>query len=261
MAQCPSRFSLVLWKGGDLPEAEIQRIRAHAAVCSACKAQIKQLDANIEYYHPKQPAYFAQLTSELSATNAAPRPFSKWRVWAFALGGAAVTAALILALIDPRTRLALGPLQPGARFKGAVAMQAVAKRGDAQFFVESGAALRPNDAVRFVVTTGSAGFLSVFSIDSKRRIAPFYPDSDPFSDPTPMRIEGAGRHELPGSIVLDDATGAECIVAAFSQTPFDRGAVHERARRSAWVAQTRVPGPNESDADLTLSVLWISKPR
>jgi hypothetical protein len=261
MAECPSRFSLAQWKSGDLSEGEARVLDEHVARCAPCQDTVRQLEENIEQYRPKQEAYLAQLVLRLSTEKAPRTVFSNWSWWTFALGGAAVTAAIALVFIYPREKQTSLQQEAAVRFKGTVAMQVVAQRGADQFAVEPNATLLPGDALRFIVTTSAGGYVSIFSIDSRDKIAPFYPDTDPASDPKPMAIEGAGRLELPGSIVLDDATGAECIVAAFSQKPFDRGAVHERARRSPWFGQARAPGPDETEADVGLSVLWINKAR
>jgi hypothetical protein len=261
MADCPSRFSLVQWKGGDLAEAQNQTIGEHVAQCATCQKTMREIEANIGHYRSVQEAHLAQLVLRLSA-HEPPRPSSiRWRWWTFVFGGAAVTAIIALAVIVPRGKLAPTLQNTEVRFKGSVALQAVAKRGEDQFAVQPNATLLPRDALRFIVTTGSGGYLSVFSVDSRSQIASFYPDSDPSSNPNPMHIEGAGPHELPGSIVLDDAKGAECIVAAFSEKPFDRGAVHQRARRAAWFRQSRAPRPNETEPNLALDVLWIDKSR
>jgi hypothetical protein len=259
MAECPSRFSLVQWKSGDLSEVETRALDKHVARCEACQATARQIEENLTRYRPKQDAYLRQLILRISAEKPPRTHLPRWNRWAFALGSAAVGVAIALVFIYPREKQTVEQQEPAVGFKGRVAMRVVAQRGADQFAVEPNATLFPGDALRFIVTTSSEGYLSIFSIDSRHIIAPFYPDSDPASDPKPMVIESAGRHELPDSIVLDDATGAECIVAAFSQKPFDRGAVHERARRSLWFSQSRVPGPGETETEVGMSVLWINK--
>jgi len=263
MAECPSRFSLVQWKSGDLSEVETRALDEHVARCAACQAKVRQIEENLTQYCPKQEAYLAQLVSCLSTERPTERPswtlFPKRVFWTLALGSTVVAAVVGLISIYPGKEQTVQQQQTAVRFKGRVVMRAVAQRGTDQFAVEPNAKLFPGDALRFIVTTRSQGYLSIFSIDSQHIIAPFYPDSDPVSDPKPMVIKSAGRHELPGSIVLDDAIGAECIVAAFSQEPFDRGALHERVRRSLWFSQSRVPGPGETKTDVGLSVLWINK--
>ncbi|MBN1656080.1 MAG: DUF4384 domain-containing protein [Deltaproteobacteria bacterium] len=259
MAECPSRFTLVQYKSGDLSEVETRALDEHVVGCAACQAKMRQIEANLAQYGPKQEAFSAQLISRLSTEKPSFTLFPKRVFWALSFAGAAVTVVAMLISIYPGKEQTVQQQQTKVRFKGRVVMRAVAQRGTDQFVVEPNAKLFPGDALRFIVTTSSEGYLSIFSIDSRHVIAPFYPDSDPISDPKPMVVKSAGRHELPGSIVLDDAIGAECIVTAFSRKPFDRGAVHERVRRSLWFSQSRVPGPGETKPDVGLSVLWINK--
>ena len=40
-----------------------------------------------------------------------------------------------------------------------------------------------------------------------------------------MSIPASGRHELPGSVILDDAVGREQFILVFSKEPFDRAEV------------------------------------
>ena len=98
----------------------------------------------------------------------------------------------------------------------------VAKRGEHQFKVEPGTVLYPNDSIRFVISTESPGYLSVMSVDSRNQISPFYPETEPSTDPKPLAIEKSGRHELPGSIILDDALGTEFLIVVFSTNIFNR---------------------------------------
>ena len=111
------------------------------------------------------------------------------------------------------------------QFKGRCTVEIAASRGGSVFSVAEGDRLREGDAIRFSITVDRPGYLTVFSSDSDRTLSPFYP-ADALEDETPpLRISSAGRHVLPGSIVLDDSTGPERFIAVFSAEPFARSAV------------------------------------
>ncbi|MEL7372297.1 MAG: hypothetical protein AAFN74_25455 [Myxococcota bacterium] len=80
-----------------------------------------------------------------------------------------------------------------------------------------GARLRSGDWVQFRYRAEGRSHLYVVSLDDDHVLAPLYPDYRGQSVP----IQPAGRHILPGSIILDDAIGPERIYAFFSEGPID----------------------------------------
>jgi hypothetical protein len=232
MADCPSRFTLASLRAGDLPPDEIRRVEAHVGSCDACRAVIGEIDANVAEYEARADDHLARLLTriedepeEAEVVPLAPRRRSRVVVVAAAVGALAAAAMLALVLIP-----VLGDRddedQGDIRFKGSLAVEIVAQRDGEQFKVTDGTELRADDAIRFVVTTGEPGWITVFSIDRTGRLSPFYPDADPASSPDPLRIDSAGRNELPGSIILDDSRGHEEIVVVFCRERFDRSRVH-----------------------------------
>ncbi len=175
-------------------------------------------------------------------------------------GGLAAAAALVLGVY-----LTLGGAPPkpggddGIRYKGVVSVEVVAKRGDRQFRVEPGSALLENDALRFIVTTGTPGYMDLFSVDSKGRVSPFYPESEPDADPAPMTLGNAGRHVLPGSVILDDALGEEHIVLVFSEAVFDRDEVQKEIRSTGAMGPRAIIGRPGGDGALIVERLTIRK--
>jgi hypothetical protein len=180
-----------------------------------------------------------------------------------AVGGAIGLAACVAVALG----LGLAPGEPEQEpetpaytgLKGSMKFQVVAKRGDNQFRVDPGAELREDDALRFVVVTDSGGYVEVFSVDSAGRVSPFYPDSEPSGGGAPLWLDGLGRHELPGSIVLDDARGDEFFVVVFSSQEFDRGRVHEWAGKTRFDRQPIELGELGAGPELSIGVLKVRK--
>jgi len=234
MAECPPRFTLASLRVGDLPPVEARRVEEHVAACAECRAALDEIDANVAEYGARADDHLAQLMDRIAREPAAAEVVplrarrSRLVPVAIAAGSLAAAAVLALVLVPVLTGPDAGGDRPDVLFKGSLAVEIVAKRGADQFLVTDGAGLRPGDAIRFVVTTGEPGWLTVFSIDAAGRLSPFYPDSEPSDDPEPLWIARAGRQELPGSIILDDSRGHEEIVVIFSATAFDRASAHRK---------------------------------
>jgi hypothetical protein len=140
-------------------------------------------------------------------------------------------AAAVLVVVNLPAPPSVVEQRPEISFKGKLAVQVVAKRGDRQFMVKGGESLAENDALRFRITTAFPGYMSVLSVDGRGTVSAFYPDSAPSITPDPLRIARPGRQELPGSIVLDDAPGPEHLIVVFSKERFNRREVHRRIKQ------------------------------
>jgi hypothetical protein len=262
MAECPSRFAIASWRAGDLPPDEAQRVEAHLNDCQSCRAVRDEIESNAAEYESRAEEHLARLLERLEAERPAtevvplaPRRRSRVATVAIAVGGLAAAAVLALVLVPALLEPSDTDLQGDIRFKGQLAVELVAKRGARQFRVTEGAELVAGDAIRFVVSTGAPGWISVFSIDGAGRLSPFYPDSDPATDPEPLRLGASGRHELPGSIILDDSLGHEDIVVVFSTAQFDRGPVHRAAARAGSAAAAAA----ELGPDFALQIVRVTK--
>lgn len=177
---------------------------------------------------PPTPSRLELAQHEQAAPKEAPARGRGWRPWVVLVPAGVVAAAVagVLALRPPAPPTA----EPAVSFKGALAVRVVARRGATQLTVRSGELLAAGDALRFVITAPAPGYLSVFSLDGRGAISPFCPDSDPAADFRPLRLERAGQHELPGSVVLAAAPGPERLFVVFSVDTFDRRRVHARVR-------------------------------
>ncbi|MDD5308788.1 MAG: hypothetical protein PHU25_15850 [Deltaproteobacteria bacterium] len=222
MAEHPSRLVLARLVTSDLAPDRAHDVARHIEACESCAHALEDLRKNADAYLAREDDHLARLRDRVAAER---RAGTKHR-WLAAAGLAAALAAIAFAIPWARAP------EPVVRYKGVMAFEVVAKRGDRQFRVEPGARLAKNDALRFVVFTSRGGYVSVFSVDATGRVSPFYPDKDAAAEPSPMALRGAGRHELPDSIILDGFVGDEYIVVVFSVKRFARGEVEERVRRA-----------------------------
>jgi len=226
--ECPQRFALVRLLAGELPAPQSAELASHLEECPDCRHTVDELQKNSEAYEDNLELHRTRLLARLDAENVpkrqrAARPRT---LWFGALGLAGAFAGLLLFFVPE------GATPPSAYqgYKGAFSVDVAARRGSRVFWLRDGARMCENDALRFVITTATTGFISVFSIDGRGRLSPFYPDTESTSDPTPLFIPEAGRHELPGSISLDDWLGDEHILVLFSPWIFTRFNAQEEIR-------------------------------
>lgn len=233
MSECVSRYMLARLQSGDLPDDEAKRIRAHVETCDACGRAMGELASNVADFDARQADQLDRLMARIDADGEIvpmhrERPGSK-RQW-LAVGALAAAAMLALGLMVVLNRGASAPAPDEVGFKGTMSVEVVAKRGDQQFKVAPKSALTENDALRFIVTTATPGYLDLFSVDAAGQVYPYYPESDPLTAPAPMEIPRPGKQVLPGSVILDDSRGTEHIIVVFSKKPFRRDEIQDEIR-------------------------------
>ena len=237
MDDCLKRFNLALYTVGDLSAGESGALKHHLDSCVVCNTSLEELQKNVAEYEKNASEHLAALRTRLSEKVPGGRSTTR-RLWLPGIGLAAAIAVVMLVLF----------VWPGKRvddiaFKGAFSVQVVAQKKDEQIIVREGEKLSQGDALRFVVTSDSAGYIAVFSVDGKGRISPFYPEGEPETGSELVRIERPGKHELPGSVILDDWIGTEYLVVVFSQEMFERRRVQDTARNMILEGSVRALGP------------------
>lgn len=191
-----------------------QQIAEHLSGCSECRdamAELKRLHAEFET---------VVLPRKLPVPAVAPRR-SPWYlrpvVWAPALASA---AAVILAL-----GLRSGDVVPtqdagDIQTKGGTQLLVFARSdGRTRQLVSGQSGARPGDQVRFVLTATSehSRYLLLASVEASGKTNVYWPAQGQRSG----AIGGAGRFEVPGSVVLDAAPGPERVFALLSSAPLD----------------------------------------
>lgn len=227
MGDCPSRLKLAQKLTGELAEAERRELEQHLRDCSRCCAALAQLSQQAEAYATALPQGLARLRAQLAQTRPARlQGLGRRRQTVMGVVAAAAAAACALVVVYVRQD---GPVERAERpqsrylaYRGSFTVQVVAKRGEQQFMVDEQTAVQAADALRFVVMTDTPGYIVVFSLDGRHHLTPFYPDSQAERDRQPYPLPRAGRHVLPGSVVLDDAPGPERLVVLFAPTRYDR---------------------------------------
>jgi len=241
MDECPRHFALVRHLARELSDEEERTLAAHLAGCQRCRRELQQIVDEQREYEEVQPA-FSALWSQVRVRPAPPAKPSPARwpalLWKLGVPAMAACAVLIWGALRERPRSAVD-------YKGSVAVQIVVKRQAEQFVLDERRRLCPEDALRFVITSGPReSHLAVLSIDGQGAVSIFYPDPARGGGP-PLRLSGAGRHELPGSVILDQTTGAERILVLWSPRTYD---VDELAARLKALLRASPPGAVSAQA-------------
>lgn len=266
MVECPPRFSVARWLVEDLPPDEMKSIGEHLDQCSNCHDIVKTMAQNKAEYESRRDEHVSRFREALLAENgrehvATATPTLMTRRFSPALYALAAAAMIGIVLTVALLTSDRNIPESAVTFKGSMVFKVVAKRGMEQFFVKGDSELKENDALRFIVTTRSAGYVSVCSVDKGGIVSPFYPDTDPKADQNPMAIEGPGRHELPGSIILDNEIGYEYLVVVFSKKRFDRRDIHTILKHKHGKLSTGLESGKDYNSSLVINTLKIRKTR
>lgn len=226
----PSALRLLEYQSEELEGAAKARVEAHVASCPACAARLAEARA-------EQAAFLIQRpTAALLAGLEQRRPTSWWRRWVInaptrpwvALGALATAAALLIALRPAPEIIALSArpstLTPSTRIKAGCDLTFHVKSGAEIRVGEDGDALYPGDQIQLRVSTPQPTHLVIVSLDGSGAVTPFYDDEG-----WALEMEAGVAQLLEGSVVLDDALGAERVLGCFSESPVSTQAVLDAA--------------------------------
>jgi hypothetical protein len=228
MSDCPSQLVLAAFHTGDLNETQQEETTCHLRECHGCQRALETLKENAGMYEQQMSRHQVALKQALvgEAEVAANKKKQGAVMLLFGIKNfrwvvpvAAAAAVLIVVLASATLMQPSAPL-PDMAYKGQFSVSVVARRNRNQFAVDEGARLRENDALRFTIQTGKPGYLVIGDLDSRGQFTVLYPAADSAAEGQALEIRTPGRHTLPDSIVLDDATGEEHFVTIFSKTPF-----------------------------------------
>jgi hypothetical protein len=192
---------------------------AHLMSCARCRDDAAEARAaQRQFAEVILPRTLARVRSRLVA------PPPRWR-WLAPLGSLAVAAVLIVVGLHIRDNS-----EPDLMTKGAPSLRLISRRDGRLFPVQDRSHLRAGDEIRFVVAAAPQPYLLVGSIDGDGQASIYFPFDGESSGAIDAR---AGRIELPGSIVLDEARGPERIFALFSDAPLPATRVREALRTVA----------------------------
>jgi len=244
---CPPAAALEALSAGEAVPGDAA---AHAAACPDCAAQLAALrEASAAFVKARPPEQFLRTLERRAAATAEERPRGLRRfVPALAL---AVPLALAVALA-PRLLAPRPPADDRVAFKGGGAFRVAVSRagGGAPELVGSDAVVRAGDALRFAYQAPRDGFLLVLELDGRGQAAVLHP----FGAAQGAPIAAGERDFLAGSVVLDDASGPEHLVAVFSPRPVEAAPLLAALR-----AQSQRPDPTVTCDGCAVTALRLRK--
>jgi hypothetical protein len=233
MSECFGRYKLTGWVLDDLDPDSMRAVGDHLESCEHCHRIVEEIQANMSAYQENDDDHLQALQTAMETVDREqagrqPARLSGWQIWVPVATAALAIAVILWQVLPQKTDLGIEDDQ--IQFKGSIGLQVIAQRGQRQFEVWDGQHLEPGDRLRLIVTTPSAGFLTVFSLDSQGRLSALFPGSHPSSQPAPLHLVQPGRHELPDAVQMDNLPGEEALVVFFARESFDRQSVHQRIR-------------------------------
>lgn len=218
MTACLSRFELARRDAA----GELENVHGHVRGCARCTAMIAELAAARRELLGDDPVgASARAARNILAEVAERKAQSRWS-WRFLLpiGLAPVAATLALVLGTGGLEGTRGDESPApsafstSRAKGALVLEVFCKRGEEVFQVNEGADFYAGDRLRFAYTKPAAGYLTVFGVDDRGTVFPYYQDAMLLG----MFAQAGAKQFLPGSVELDDHRGWERLFAVWSET-------------------------------------------
>ena len=253
---CPSDLDLDEMLAGDLAgHAREADLRRHIDSCAICGPRMaaRQADSTLV----PDPLVFRPLLSSLAAsTTTRVRARRRW----IGLGGAVASAAVAgLVLWSHRGTSPDETSVEGAdRTKGALALTVHVKRASAKDGTPSVEAvngegtLRAGEEMRFTVAAARPGFAVVLGLDGAPSVTIYVPAEGSTARPTP--VEATRPVTLPGSVIVDETSGFERVVALVCPTETSPESLRERAR----AALAKAGGRPEAVASLGTDCLESS---
>ncbi|MBN2189272.1 MAG: hypothetical protein JW699_07445 [Chitinispirillaceae bacterium] len=214
---CVRKLDVERFSAGELAGRAAVDIEEHLRSCPACGAYLARLKKEREEFLRVHP--FAEFLS----ARAAPICVGPWyRRFPAALSSPALRPVLAPALVV-LIAVAVIPFIPGPesdiRYKGNGSLSYIYKRDGV---VHTGAPddlLRPGDRVQIFYSSAADRNLTLISIDSRGAVSFYHPEEG--GAVCSVRSGTGQKLAYPCGIELDSTSGAELVVAVFSDKPFD----------------------------------------
>lgn len=220
----PSQLALERHALSELPRGARAELERHLADCPRCRDRLAALRADDERFAagPGQGPALDRALDALAAAAAPPRP-RRLRRATLAAGALAMATALAI-LVWPAPPRDLD----GRRKGGGVRLEVVRRTpAGAQQWLERDPRVHPGDAIRFRVSSPTAGYVAVLGLDAVGAVSAYAPAGE-----APQPLAAHQPTTLDGSILLDDTLGAERLVAVVCPAPRPLAELVAQARRA-----------------------------
>ena len=245
---CLSDLALDRLIAGEPAGADGAAAQGHLGVCPLCRARFEAISAESQAFAEWAPPLPARRPARPEQPPGAQGARRRWRTvapWA-ALAAAALGTVLLQVRAPDRSQPA-GEVVLGERTKGGGALGYFVQRAGVIREGRAGDRLFPGDAVQFVYSAPSEGYLAILAVDGLGAATVYYPTGTEVA----VAIGRGPRQPLPRSTILDGSLGPETTFAFFCQAP-----VRLEPLRAALAAR---PARVEPPAGCTLETLGYEK--
>jgi hypothetical protein len=235
---------------GELPGAEMERLRGLAARDATLRLRIDALERSSETILDQDPPgqFAAGVKERLTVSTAESTPRHAWRVTPYAWVGAAaaVVATIAVLTLGPGEQRGTGPFPSPendvTHIKGLdPRLEIFRQTGAGAEELSDGSAARLDDVVQIAYQAAGLKYGVIVSIDGRGVVTVHYPSSGEQAAEL-----GAGRVALPQAYRLDDAPRFERFFLVTSNQPFTVARVVSalRAAANATVSPKRLALPS-----------------
>jgi hypothetical protein len=193
----------------------------HVNGCARCAARLAALRADARPF--TDDLLVARLAAAVRA-QARAQARARGRRLAMPLwSGGLAAAALLLLYVHVRP-----PTSPSLRSKGRGALELVVRHADGRVEpVVAKTLLHAGESVRFIVSTDEGGYLAIVGVDARKVVTAYHPATG-----QARPIAAGPRQLVDGSVILDDAPGAERMIAVVCARPLSVDAITSAARQA-----------------------------
>ena len=223
---CLRKLDIERYSAGELTGPAAAGLEEHLCSCATCSAYLTTVKKEREEFLQAHP-YREFLAAHAAPISGAPWykrlpsviPYPALRPVFLPAVCVLLVAVTVVPFLAKRGEL------PGSdvRYKGApgngAALSYIYKRGGVVHAGSPDDLFRPGDRVQIFYSSAADRSLSLFSIDGKGAVSFYQPDSR--SATCSIRSGAGSRLAYPISIELDSTSGAELVVAVFSDKAFD----------------------------------------
>jgi hypothetical protein len=229
---CLRKLDVERYSAGELTGPAAAGFEEHLCSCATCGAYLAALKKEREEFlraHPYR---------EFLAARAAPISGEPWYKKIPSILSLPVFRPVLAPALVVLVAIAVIPFIPRSKsditYKGAGSLSYIYKRAGVVHNGSPDDLFRPGDKVQIFYSSSTDRNLALFSIDGKGSVSFYQPDSR--SATCSIRSGAGPRLAYPASIELDSTSGAELVIAVFSDKAFDTIQIKK------WVEELKING-------------------
>ena len=222
----PKSYQIDRYFTGDLSAQESKELESHFEECQVCFNYLQTLRREKNEFlaaHPFSSVFRVRGSERVPWYQFAIKIWSKPVL-------VPVFAVLVAVAIGLPLLQGTGKVREDVLFKGQSSLSFIYKRDGVVRDGELSELFYANDQIQIRYSSSKEQYIALISIDSRGTVSFYHPDEQ--SRFCSIQTGTGSNLSFPGSIILDDAEGAELIIAVFSSAPLKTSAVNAWAENA-----------------------------